>query len=473
MRDPSGSGHPAAASLSTDALTDQLDGRLIGPADPEYDTARSVWNGMIDRHPSMVAECAGADDVVAALGFARDAGLPVTVRGAGHNVAGQAVADDALVIDLGQMNHVEIDAKERIARVGPGARGADLDTASQAAGLATTGGTDSTTGVVGLTLGGGMGFLGRAFGLASDNLLGADVVLADGTRVHASETEHPDLFWALRGGGRHVGVVTEIELRLHPLGPEIAVVQAFYPFADAIGHLRFFRDFFADAPDEAGGYALAVNVPPVDPFPAEAHGTTALAIVASHTGPVEDGLRSLAPLGELGSSLLAVTMPMPYAALQQAFDAGNPAGKRYFWKSAYLRELPDEAIEAFAARADPLPGPFSAAYFEALGGAIGRTDSSATAFPHRDAPFNFALSAGWDSPADDERAIGWSRAFHDAMLPWSTGGLYANYIGGDDIGRLEASFGPNVERLRQVKERYDPDGVFGRLAQAESAAPRG
>jgi FAD/FMN-containing dehydrogenase len=462
-----------SSSESTDSLARQLAGRLIGPEDARYEAARSVWNGMIDRHPAMVAVCASVDDVVVALGSARGAGFPVTIRGAGHNVAGQAVADDALVIDLGQMNHVEIDAKERIARIGPGARGADLDAACQAAGLATTGGTDSTTGVVGLTLGGGMGFLGRAFGLASDNLLGADVVLADGTRVHAGETEHPDLFWALRGAGRHVGVVTEIELRLHPLGPEIAVVQAFYPFADAIGHLRSFRDFFTDAPDEAGGYALAVNVPPVDPFPAEAHGTTALAIVASHAGAVDEGLRSLAPLGELGSSLLAVTTPMPYAALQQAFDAGNPAGKRYFWKSAYLRELPDEAIEAFAAHADPLPGPFSAAYFEAMGGAIGGTEPSTTAFPHRDAPFNFALSAGWESPADDERAIGWSRAFHDAMLPWSTGGLYANYVGGDDIGRLEASFGPNFERLRQVKKRYDPDGVFGRFAQAEPAAAKG
>jgi FAD/FMN-containing dehydrogenase len=473
MREPAATGSAASTSPSTDTLADQLDGRLIGPADPEYDTARSVWNGMIDRRPAMVAACASVGDVVAALRFARQSGLSVTVRGAGHNVAGQAVADDALVIDLGPMDHVKIDPDAAVARVGPGARGADLDSASQAVGLATTGGTDSTTGVVGLTLGGGMGFLGRAFGLASDNLLGADVVLADGTRVHASETEHPDLFWALRGAGRHVGVVTEIELGLHPLGPEIAVVQAFYPFDDAIGHLRSFRDFFADAPDEAGGYALAVNVPPVDPFPAEAHGTTALAVVASHAGAVEEGLRALAPLGELGPSLLAATVPMPYAALQQAFDAGNPAGKRYFWKSGYLRELPDEAIEAFVAHADPLPGPFSAAYFEAMGGAIARTDASATAFPHRASPFNFALSAGWESPEDDRRAVGWARAFHDAMLPWSTGGLYANYTGGDDVGRLEASFGANLERLRQVKERYDPDGVFGRFAEAASTAPAG
>jgi FAD/FMN-containing dehydrogenase len=468
MRDQSRSG--SSSPLATeDELRAVLGDQLIGPSDPAYDTARRVWNGMIDRRPTFIAACASVDDVVAALGFARDAGLPVTVRGAGHNVAGQAVADEALVIDLGPMNRVEIDADAAIARIGPGARGADLDAASQAVGLATTGGTDSTTGVVGLTLGGGMGFLGRAFGLASDNLVGADVVLADGTRVHASETEHPDLFWALRGAGRHVGVVTEIELRLHPLGPEIAVVQAFYPFDDAIGHLRSFREFFADAPHAAGGYALAVNVPPVDPFPAEAHGTTALAIVASHAGAVEEGLRALAPLGELGPSLLAATVPMPYAALQQAFDAANPAGKRYFWKSAYLRELSDEAIEAFTAHADPLPGPFSAAYFEAMGGAIRRIDPSATAFPHRDAPFNFALSAGWEAPEDDERAIGWARAFHDATLPWSTGGLYANYIGGDDVGRLEASFGPNLERLRQVKERYDPDGVFGRFAEAAAA----
>lgn len=457
---------PASATIAPgDELRDRFGHRLIGPSDAEYDEARRVWNGMIDHRPAIIAACARPDDVIAALAYARDAGLPVTVRGAGHNVAGQAVGDGALVIDLGPMDRVDIDAEARVARVGPGATGADLDRASQAVGLATTGGTDSTTGVVGLTLGGGMGFLGRGLGLASDNLIGADVVLGDGTRLHASETEHPDLLWALRGAGRHVGVVTAIELRLHPVGPEIAVVQAFYPFDDAARHFRAFRDFFADAPDELGGFALAVNVPPVDPFPADAHGTTAVAIVASHAGDPDEGARLLQPLAELGPSLLAAVAPMEYAALQQAFDAANPAGMRYFWKSTYVHSLPDEAIDAFVAHADPLPGPSSAAWFEPLGGAIPRTDPSATAFPHRDAPYNVGLAAGWESASDDGRAIAWARAFYDAMLPWSSGGLYANYVGPDDIGRLAASFGPNLDRLRQVKARYDPDGVFGRLAE--------
>lgn len=460
------SGNGKRSSRSENDLRSRLGDRLIDRGDAGYDEARRLWNGMIDRQPAMIARCSSSDDVVAAIRFARFAGLPVTVRGAGHNVAGMAVGDGALVIDLGLMNGVEIDTDARIARVGAGATGADLDRASQAAGLATTGGTDSTTGVVGLTLGGGMGFLGRRHGLASDNLVGADVVLADGGAVHASETEHPDLFWALRGAGRHVGVVTAIELQLHPLGPEIAVVQAFYPFAEAARHFRAFRDFFADAPDEMGGFALAVNVPPVDPFPADAHGTTAVAIVASHAGTIEEGTRALQPLAELGPSLLAVVAPMQYTALQQAFDLANPAGMRYFWKSTYADSLPDDAIDAFVAHADPLPGPFSAAWFEPLGGAMGRVDSASTAFPHRRPRFNVAFAAGWESEADDEPAVAWARSCYDTMQPWSSGGLYANYAGSDDVGRLEAAFGPNLERLRQVKQRYDPNGVFGRLATA-------
>ena len=461
------------ATASADGVHGHLDGTVILPSDPEYDSARSVWNGMIDRRPAMIVRCAGTDDVVTALAHARETGLTVTVRGAGHNVAGNAVGEGAMVIDLGDMSALEVDADARVARVGPGAHGAALDAATHAVGLATTGGTDSTTGVVGLTLGGGVGFLLRAHGLAADNLLGADVVLADGTQLHASETEHPDLFWALRGGGGSFGVVIAVELQLHPIGPEIAVAQVFHPFHDAAEALRFYRDFTAAAPDEIGGYALAVNVPPLDAFPAETHGTTAVVLALSHAGSVEDGMRELQPLCDFGTPLLSLLQPMAYPVLQQSFDAANPAGKRYFWKSAYLLGMPDDAIEAFVAHADPLPGPYSAAYFEALGGAFARVDPSATAFPHRDAPYNFGLSAGWDSPEDDDAGIAWSRRLHAAMQPWATGGLYANYIGADDVGRLEAAYGPNLGRLRQVKERYDPDGVFGRFAEAPSTAPTG
>jgi FAD/FMN-containing dehydrogenase len=278
---------------------------------------------------------------------------------------------------------------------------------------------------------------------------------------------------ALRGGGGSFGVVTGIELRLHPVGPRVAVAQAFYPWEAAADVFRAFREFSAHAQDEVGCYALAVNVPPVDPFPAEAHGTTAVAIVAGHAGTVEDGERVLRPLCEVGTPLLGGVQEMDYAVLQQTFDVANPAGKRYFWKSAYLSGIPDEAIETFISLADPLPGPYSAAYFETVGGAVGRVKPAATAFPHRTAPFNLGIGAGWEDPETDEAAIAWARRFHDAMSPYTTGGMYVNYVGDDDLGRLEATFGDNVKRLRQVKERYDPDQVFGRFADAPSQAPRG
>jgi len=447
---------------AVEGLAGALRGRLVQPEDNDYQEARSVWNAMIDRRPALIAQCAGVADVIQALAFAREHGVAVTVRGAGHSVAGKSASDDALMIDLGSMRWVQVDPEARVARVGPGAVGGDLDTETQVFGLATTGGTDSTTGVIGLTLGGGIGFLGRRFGLASDNLLSADVVLADGRVVRASEAQNVDLFWALRGGGGNFGVVTAIELRLHPVGPEVMVVQAFHPYEAAGAALRFYRDFTAEAPDEIGGYALAVNVPPVPGFPEAFHGKTAIALVVSHAGSLEDGEAALRPLAEFGDPMLKVMTPMPYAVLQQSFDAANPAGQRYFWKSQYLAGLPDEAIDVFVERADPLPGPFSAAWFEPLRGAAGRLDPAATAFPHRGAAYNFAISAGWTDPASDERAIGWTRAFHDAMTPYSTGGVYANYIGLDDVARLRAAFGENFDRLRQVKAKYDPEGVFGR-----------
>jgi FAD/FMN-containing dehydrogenase len=452
---------------SKEELARRLDGALIRSTDDEYEAARAVWNGMIDRRPALIARCTSVDDVIASLDFARQHGLPITIRGGGHSVAGRSIADDALLTDLSSMNSVEVDPDARIARVGPGAVGADLDSATQEHGLATTGGTYSATGVIGLTLGGGMGFLARRFGMAVDNVMSADVVLADGSQVHASETEHPDLFWALRGGGGNFGIVTSMELRLHPVGPELAVAQAFYPWTEASDVLRRFREFAADAPDEVGCYALAVNVPPIADFPEGSHGATAAALVASHAGPVADGERALGPLTEFGNPLLAAVVPMPYATLQQSFDVAIPAHQRYYWKSAYLSGMPDEAIDTFVAHASPLPGPFSSAYFETMGGAIGRVDPAATAFPHRDAPFNLGINPGWADAATDEAAIAWAREFSDAMSPYSTGGLYANYAGHDDLDRLRAAYGGNLERLTKVKDRYDPKKVFGRFEMAQ------
>jgi len=441
-------------------LAGALRGRVVGPADAGYDQARSLWNAMIDRRPALIAHCAGVADVRAALAFARQQGLPVSVRGGGHSVAGRSISDGSLLIDLAPMRWVQVDPQARTVRVGPGALGGDLDHETQAFGLATTGGTDSTTGVIGLTLGGGMGFLGRRYGLAIDNLLAADVVLADGSLVHASREQHPDLFWALRGGGGSFGIVTSMEFGLHEMGPELAVAQVFLPFSAAADALRFYRDFTAEMAPEIGCYLLAVMVPPVDPFPATYHGKTAIALVASHCGPVEAGMAALKRLTEVGEPIFSLLTPMPYTALQRSFDAANPAGKRFFWKAQYFDGLPDAAIETFVQQADPLPGPFSAAFFEALGGAMAEHEPSDTAFPHRRAAYNFAAGAGWEDPGRDEQSIAWARRFHDAMAPYGTGGVYANYMGLDDLDKVRAVYGENTAGLQSIKATYDPDGVF-------------
>jgi len=286
------------------------------------------------------------------------------------------------------------------------------------------------------------------------------VVLADGRVVQATQAEDAELLWALRGGGGRFGVVAEIELELHPLGPELAVAQIFHPYRSASAALRFFRDFMAEAPAEIGAFAVAANVPPVEPFPAEHQGKTAIVLVAAHAGDPDTGMRELQPLGEFGEPILNVVAPMPYTALQQTFDPASPAGNRYFWKTQYLSGIPDEAIELFVARCRTLPGPFSAAWFEPLGGAVSRPDPSATAFPHRRAASNFAIQAGWTDPGDDERAIGWARSFHAAMAPFSTGGQYANYAGSETGDGLSSQFGGNADRLAGVMARCDPGGVF-------------
>jgi FAD/FMN-containing dehydrogenase len=441
-------------------LTAAVRGTTLAPTAPEYDAARSLWNGMIDRRPAVIVRCTGVADVRAALAFADAHGLTVAVKGGGHNVAGRASADGGLMLDLAPMRWVQVDPASRLARVGPGAVGGDLDHEAQAFGLATTTGTDSTTGVIGLMLGGGMGFLGRRLGLTCDNLVSADVVLADGSLVRASETENPDLYWALRGGGGELGVVVAVELRLHQIGPEVSVAQAFYPMQQAAEALRHFRNFAEAAPPEVMAYALAVNVPPVDPFPAAQHGKTAIALVAAHSGPIEAGSAALEPFADLGEPMLRILAPMPYVALQQSFDASFPSGRRYYWKSSYVEALTDAAIQAFVDRVDPLPGPYSAAFFERMGGAVAGLDVSATAFPHRRAAYNFAATAGWDDAADDDRGMGWARGMYAAMQPYATDELYANYAGVDDLDRRQAIYGPNADRLAAIRSRYDPRGRF-------------
>ena len=437
-----------------------LNGHLVLPEDADYDEVRRIWNGMIDRRPTLIARCQNANDVVSAVHFARDQGLSIAVRCGGHSVAGKSVCDGGLMIDLSPMNGVTVDPEARTARIEGGAKLGVLDAATQEFGLATTAGMVSDTGVGGLTLGGGVGYLARRFGLTVDNLLGAEVVTASGEQIRADATENPDLFWALRGGGGNFGIVTAFEFRLHEVGPEVLVGQAYFPLDNMAEVLRFYRELMSDAPDELAGYALAANVPPVEPFPEENQGKPCIAIVCCHSGDFEAGRKVLAPLETFGDPILRFIQPMPYTALQQSFNDGVPTGQRYYWKSHFHRELSDEAIDTFVAHVTSLPGPFSLVGFEPMGGAINRVDATETAFPHRDAEFGFGIWSGWSDPADDEAAIAWSRKLYDAMAPFSTGGVYSNYMDRDEDERLPAAFADNLERLKRVKAKYDPDNFF-------------
>lgn len=441
-------------------FTETFHGHLIQPGDPDYDTSRSVWNGMIDRCPAMIAKCSTTDDVISAVKFARNHGLCVSIKGGGHGVAGRCVGDDTLMIDLSPMKTVQVDAKAKTALVGAGATLADLDRETQALGLATTGGLVSETGVAGLTLGGGIGYLARKLGLTLDNLLSADVVTANGELLHASQTENSDLFWGLRGGGGNFGIVTRFEYRLHEVGPEVLAVQIFYPYEEAERVMQAYRELMAQAPDELACYALVAHVPPSPPFPDEFHGKTTIALIGCYSGDHEKGKKLLTPLTKLGEPILAMVAPMPYTSLQQSFDAGMPKGARYYWKAAYLDQISDEAMNTFIDHAGSLAGPLTMVGFEPLGGAISRVDSSATAFAHRGVNFALGIWSGWTDPSADDENIAWTREFHKAMAPYSTGGVYLNYLDHDDDTQVGAVHGANYKRLKEVKAKYDPDNFF-------------
>ena len=445
---------------SIEQFSERIRGAVLRPDDEGYDEARSVWNGMVDRYPAAVVRCAGAADVMAAVDFARERDLPLAVKGGGHNVAGKAVCDDGLVVDLSPMDGVRVDPGARTARVGAGATWADVDHETQAFGLATTGGLDSRTGVAGLTLGGGIGYLARPYGLSCDNLLAADVVTARGELVTASEEENPELFWGLRGGGGNFGVVTAFEFELHEVGPEVGTAQVFYPAEQATEVLRSYREFVTDAPDEVACYAMVLHVPPEPPFPEARRGETTVGLVACHAGDVEAGVAALEPLETFGDPIVSAVQPMPYTALQRNFDDGAPAGERYYYKAHYLEALPDGAIETVVQETDPLKGPFTIVGLEPMGGAVNRVDPTATAFPHRDAAYSFGVWTGWSDPDRDDEMIEWTRTVHERMAPYSTGGVYANYLDRDEDERVTAAYRENYERLAELKTEWDPENRF-------------
>jgi len=415
---------------------------------------------MIDHRPAAIVRCRGAADVMATVAFAAEHGIELSVRGGGHNVAGASVVDGGIVIDTSPMGTVRVDVANQRAHVGPGARLGDVDHEAQAHGLATTGGVDSRTGVAGLTLGGGVGWLARKHGLASDNIVAFDVVTADGRLVRASEREHAELFWALRGGGGNFGIVTNFEFQLHEIGPEVTVAQVFHRHQDAAEVLRFYRDLMADAPDELTCYLMATHLPPGDPIPPELHGAPAIALAACHVGDADEARRTLEEITAFGNPIIANVEAMPYIALQQAFDAGTPDGERYYFKAHMLDELPDGAIDVIAQHLAALPGAYTMVALEPLGGAIGRIPADATAWPHRDARFSFGIFAGWSDPSDDEALISWARRFHEQMAPHATGGVYVNYLDRDDTDASLSPYGDHEQRLAEIKAEWDPGDLF-------------
>jgi FAD/FMN-containing dehydrogenase len=447
-----------------DAVVQALDGafagELIAPGDARYETARRVWNGMVDRRPALVARCAGEDDVVAALRFARERGLPVAVRGGGHNVAGNAVCDGGVVIDLSAQKDIHVDRARRTARARPGVLLGELDRATQAFGLATPTGNVSMTGLAGLTLGGGLGWIARKHGPACDNLVAAEVVTADGERVRAGAGENPELLWGLRGGGGNFGVVTSFEYRLHPVGPEVLAGGVVHAFADAPEVLRFFADFVATAPDELSVTASTFRAAPEMPVPPELHGELVTVLAVCYAGDLAEGERVLRPLRRFGPPVADLIAPMPYTALQSASDAAYPNGRQNYWKSHYIDELTDGAIARIVEHAPRMASPLSSFYLQHLGGAIGRAGADTAAFGHRDAVFDFAILTVWQDPAEDAGHITWARDFFAAMQPYATG-VYVNNLGTEGADRVRAAYAPaSYERLVALKEAYDPSNVF-------------
>jgi FAD/FMN-containing dehydrogenase len=435
-------------------------GTLIHPGDGTYDEARRLFNAMIDRRPALIARCASAGDVAAAVNLAREQSLPLAVHGGGHGVTGAAMCDAGVVVDLRGMKGIEVDPDARVARAAGGLTWGEFDAATQAHGLACTGGRVSTTGIAGLALGSGSGWLERKLGLVCDNLLAAEVVTADGRVVTASAEENADLFWGLRGGGGNFGVVTRFDLRLHELGPIVLGGLLVFPAERGREVLRFFRDFMRDAPDEVGGALAFISAPPEDFVPVEVQGKPVIVTVCCYAGPVDDGETAYKPLRDLGPAVDMV-QPMPYVAVQTLLDPANPKGRRNYWTADFYDALPDEAVDVLVEKATRPVSPFSQMLVIPGGGAIARVDDDAMAFGERSARWNLHFLSMWDDPAATEANVAYTRDIAGAMKPWASGRAYLNFLGDEGQSRVEAAFGPEKwRRLRELKRKWDPQNLF-------------
>ena len=466
------SGKTTVGAGAIEALATQLRGSLLTANDLSYDEVRKIWNAMIDRRPSLIARCAGAADVVAAVRFARDHGLLATVRGGGHNIAGNAVCDGGLLIDLSPMKSVRVDAATQRAWVEPGTTLADVDKETQAFGLALPTGINSTTGIAGLTLGGGFGWITRKFGLTIDNLLSADVVTAGGELVRASLTENPDLFWALRGGGGNFGIVTAFEFQLHKVGPTVLSGLVVHPLDDAGTVLKAYRKALEAAPDELTCWAVLRQAPPLPFLPVEWHGKEVLILAMCYCGDVEAGEAATAGLRSIGKPIADVVAPHPFVDWQRAFDPLLDPGARNYWKSHDLMDLSDAMIEILTEAVRSLPGPECEIFVAHVGGAAGRVAAESTAFPQRSSHFVMNVHARWREPGNDRSCIEWARGLFEATRPYASGTAYVNFMPEDERDRVEAAYGGNYSRLAEIKRRYDPQNLFRMNQNVRPAAER-
>ncbi len=443
-----------------EGLKGSFKGEIVLPSDGAYESARKIWNAMIDKRPAVILRCATTADVVSAVNFAREAGLPVAIRGGGHNIAGNAVCDDGIVIDLSRMRAARVDAAARRVTVEGGATLADFDAATQAHGLATPLGINSTTGVAGLTLGGGFGWLSRKYGMTVDNLESAEVVTAAGEVVRASASEHPDLFWALRGGSGNFGVVTRFEFRLHPVGPELLSGLIVYPIAAAKSVLQQYREFVAKAPDELTVWAVLRQAPPLPFLPEKFHGKGIVALALLYAGDPKTGEPLIEPLRKFGTPIGEHVGVQPYTAWQQAFDPLLAPGSRNYWKSHNFTTLKDGLLDAVVDSIGKLPSPQCEIFFGAIGGATTRPAPESAAYAHRETQFVMNVHGRWEDAAEDEHCIRWAREFFKASAPFASAGVYVNFLTADEGDRVRAAYGPNYERLTQVKRKYDPENLF-------------